>query len=91
MAKQMGNITANGAYVRAFQVKLYKIVQLIKPERSVNTKFVCVDFPKFFLFEIEFVLNVADQLLQDILQHHHPNCSAKLIHHQCKMRVLSQE
>src|SRR5260370_25446195 len=87
----MSAITANGAYIRAFQVKFGEIVEFIKSERSVYAEFVCADLPKFFFFEIELVLNIADQLLKNVLQRHHANGSPKLIHHQCKMCVFAQE
>ena len=60
MAEQMRNITPDGAHVRTLQVKLCKIVQFIKSERSVYAEFVCIDLAKFFLFKIELVLNIAN-------------------------------
>src|SRR5437870_3259459 len=87
----MSNITADGAYIRALELKLGEIVQFIKPERSVHAKFVRADLAKFFLFEIELVLNIADQLLQHIFKCNHPDSAAEFIDHDRQVRVLAQE
>src|SRR5262249_286884 len=91
MTEQMSNVPADGADVRTLQVQLREFVQLIKSKSSVYTEFVCIDFPKFFLFEIELVLDVPDQLLQHILQRHYAHSSAKLVDHKREMRVLAQK
>src|SRR6266516_2931031 len=87
----MGNVTADGAYVGALQFKLGEIAQFIKSECSVHAELVCADLAKFFLLEIELVLNIADQLLQHIFKCDHPDSATEFIYHDCEVRVLAQE
>src|SRR5438309_135929 len=91
MTEQMGDVPADSAYVRALQLKLGELVQLVKSERAIHGKFVRADLAKFLLFEIELVLNITNQFLQYILERDHSDSAAKFINHQCKMRVLAQE
>src|SRR5947209_4270148 len=50
MTEQMGDVPSDSAYVRALQLKLGELVQLVKSERSVHAEFVRVDLSKFLLF-----------------------------------------
>src|SRR5438874_12364711 len=91
MTQQMGNVPADGAYVRALQLKFGELVQLVKPQRAVYGKFVCADLAKFFLFEIELVLNIANQFFQYIFESDHSDSAAKFIYNHREVRVLTQE
>src|SRR4051794_10010746 len=91
MPQQMSHVTADRAYVGAFQIKLRKIVQLVQPQRSIDTKFVSADLVKLFLLEIELILNVSDEFLQYIFQCHKAHGPAKFIHYDGHVRVLTEE
>ena len=60
VTKQVRNVTANGAHVRALQFQFCELVQFVKTQRTVYGEFVCADLTKLFLFKIEFVLDITD-------------------------------
>src|SRR5205807_4567635 len=91
MTEQMSDVPADSAYVRALQLKLGELVQLVKSERAIHGNFVRADLAIFLLFEIELVLNIADQLLQHIFECDHSDSAAKFINHHRAVRVLTQE
>src|SRR5205823_7711012 len=63
VTKQMRDVTTDGTHVCAFQFQFRELVQFVKAQRAVYSKFVCTNLTKLFLFKIEFVLDITDQLL----------------------------
>src|SRR5438477_3172227 len=91
MSQQVGNVTADGADVGAFQFDPSQIAQFVKCQSAVHAKFILVNFAKLFFLGIEFVLNIAHQFLQNILECHHSNCAAEFIDYHGKVCVFVEE
>src|SRR5262249_17334493 len=49
VTKQMCDVAADGAHVRALQFQLSELVQLVESERAVHSELVCADLAKLFL------------------------------------------
>src|SRR5947208_966595 len=91
MPEQMGDVAADRTDVRAFQIQFCEIVQLIKAQRSVDGEFVGVNLLKLRLVAVEFVLNIADQLLHYVFEGGHSDRSAEFIDHDSEVGVLAEK
>src|SRR5690242_13390147 len=87
----MGHISADRADIRAFQIEFGQIVQFVEPKSAVYGEFVRVNLLKLGFLGIEFVLDIADQFLDYVLQRHHSDRAAEFIKHDGKVRVLAQK
>src|SRR5689334_22468717 len=91
MPQQVGNVTADGADVGAFQVDPGQIAEFVKCQCAVHAEFIFVNLAKLFFLGIEFVLNIAHQFFQNILKCHHSYCAAEFIDHDGKVCVFVEE
>src|SRR5581483_3788985 len=87
----MRDVSANGTHIRAFQVQFGQLIQLVKTQRAVDGEFIRADFAKLFFFEIELVLDIADQFFEHVFQSYDSNSSSEFIDHERQMGVLTQE
>jgi hypothetical protein len=91
MAQQMGYVSTNRTHVRAFQFDPSQIAQLVKRKRPIHRELILVNLAKFLFLGVEFVLDIAYELLQNIVQGYHSDGAAKFIDHDGKVRVFAEK
>src|SRR3954452_7376593 len=87
----MSYIPADGTDVPAFELQTDRVMQFVEAEGAVHHKLILVQSAKFFFVGVEFVLNVADQFLENVLQSDHSNGAAVLVHHHGEVSVTTQK